>query len=98
MLSYARCDWHGKSVRKMMVGNHQKNYEVKTMKKNIHPKYYQAKVICNCGNEFVTGSTKPEIRVEVCSKCHSFYTGQQKATSARGRIEKFNKKYGYAGK
>ena len=55
---------------------------------------YQAKVTCNCGNEFVTGSTKKEIHVEICSKCHPFYTGQQKATSARGRIDKFNRKYG----
>ena len=64
------------------------------MREGIHPEYYQATVTCNCGNTFVTGSTKPEIHVEVCSKCHSFYTGQQKAASARGRIEKFNKKYG----
>ena len=54
------------------------------MREGIHPKYYQAKVVCNCGNEFVTG----------CSKCHSFYTGQQKAAKARGRIDKFNRKYG----
>ena len=54
----------------------------------------QAKVVCNCGNEFVTGSTKKDIHVEICSKCHSFYTGQQKAASARGRIEMFNRKYG----
>ncbi len=52
---------------------------MKNMREGIHPKYYQAKVTCNCGNEFVTGSTKPEIHVEICSKCHSFYTGQQKA-------------------
>ena len=63
-------------------------------KEGIHPAYYQAKVVCNCGNEFVTGSTKEEIHVEICSKCHPFYTGQQKATSARGRIDKFNRKYG----
>ena len=56
--------------------------------------YYQAKVVCNCGNEFVTGSTKEDIHVEICSKCHSFYTGQQKAAQARGRIDKFNRKYG----
>ena len=68
--------------------------EVIKMREGIHPEYYQATVTCNCGNTFVTGSTKPEIHVEVCSKCHSFYTGQQKAASARGRIEKFNKKYG----
>ena len=49
------------------------------MREGIHPKYYQAKVVCNCGNEFVTGSTKEDIHVEICSKCHSFYTGQQKA-------------------
>ncbi len=68
--------------------------EVKVMQEAIQPKYYQAKVVCNCGNEFVTGSTKPEIHVEICSKCHPFYTGQQKSSSARGRIEKFNRKYG----
>ena len=64
------------------------------MQESIQPKYYQAKVTCNCGNVFVTGSTKPEIHVEVCSKCHPFYTGQQKAVAARGRIDKFNRKYG----
>ena len=64
------------------------------MKQGIHPNYYQAKVVCNCGNEFVTGSTKKDIHVEICSKCHSFYTGQQKAASARGRIEMFIRKYG----
>ena len=68
--------------------------EVKTMREGIHPDYYQAKVVCNCGNEFVTGSTKQDIHVEICSKCHSFYTGQQKAVQARGRIDKFNRKYG----
>lgn len=70
--------------------------EVKRMKEGIHPNYYQAKVVCNCGNEFVTGSTKEDIHVEICSKCHSFYTGQQKANAARGRVDKFNKKYGFA--
>lgn len=70
------------------------NSEVKIMREGIHPNYYQAKVVCNCGNEFVTGSTKSDIHVEVCSKCHSFYTGQQKTAAARGRIDKFNRKYG----
>ena len=46
------------------------------MKEGIHPAYYQATVTCNCGNTFVTGSTKKDIHVEICSKCHSFYTGQ----------------------
>lgn len=68
--------------------------EVKIMREGIHPNYYQAKVVCNCGNEFVTGSTKKDIHVEICSKCHAFYTGQQKAAAARGRIDKFNRKYG----
>ena len=68
--------------------------EVLNMREGIHPNYYQAKVVCNCGNEFVTGSTKEEIHVEICSKCHSFYTGQQKAVKARGAIDKFNRKYG----
>lgn len=70
-----------------------KRGEIK-MKEGIHPTYYQANVTCNCGNTFVTGSTKQDIHVEICSKCHPFYTGQQKATQARGRIEKFNRKYG----
>ena len=68
--------------------------EVKKMQTEIQPEYYEATVTCNCGNTFVTGSTKKEIHVEICSKCHPFYTGQQKANHARGRIEQFNKKYG----
>ena len=64
------------------------------MRADIHPKYNQADVQCNCGNTFVTGSTNEKIRVEICSKCHPFYTGQQKAAQARGRVDKFNKKYG----
>ena len=65
------------------------------MRECIHHEYKQEKVRCNCGNEFVTGSTKDEIRVEVCSKCHPFYTGSQKLLlEAGGRVEKFNKKYG----
>ena len=61
---------------------------------NHERRNYQATVTCNCGNTFVTGSTKKDIHVEICSKCHPFYTGQQKAAQARGRIDKFNKKYG----
>lgn len=72
--------------------------EVKEMKEGIHPTYHQATVTCNCGNTFVTGSTKPEIHVEVCSKCHSFYTGQQKTARSDGRIDKFNRKYGVQSK
>lgn len=64
------------------------------MREGIHPNYNEATVKCNCGNEFVTGSTKESIHVEICSKCHPFYTGTQKAVSARGRIDKFNRRYG----
>lgn len=66
------------------------------MREAIQPAYYQATVTCNCGNTFVTGSTKPEIHVEVCSACHSFYTGKEKASSLKGQIDKFNKKFGLA--
>ena len=64
------------------------------MKEGIHPKYEQATIRCACGNVIETRSTKKDIRVEVCSKCHSFYTGQQKSARTDGRIDKFNKKYG----
>ena len=63
------------------------------MKKDIHPKYGKAKIICACGNSFETGSTKKEIHVEVCSACHPFFTGKQKMFDSAGRVEKFNKKY-----
>lgn len=64
------------------------------MKQGIHPEYVECTVRCSCGNVFKTRSTKSEITVELCNECHPFYTGQQKATSARGRIDKFNRKYG----
>ena len=64
------------------------------MKTKIHPKYYDnAKVTCLCGNTFTTGSTKPELRVEVCSKCHPFYTGEQRIVDTMGRVERFKKRY-----
>ncbi|PMP67464.1 MAG: 50S ribosomal protein L31 [Thermodesulfobacterium geofontis] len=64
------------------------------MKKDIHPKYYEdAVVMCACGNRFTVGSTKKEIRVEICSKCHPFFTGEMKFVDTEGRIEKFMKKY-----
>lgn len=63
------------------------------MKEGIHPNYGETKVVCACGNTFMSGSIKPELRVDVCSKCHPFFTGQQRNLAARGRIEKFNKRY-----
>lgn len=64
------------------------------MQESIQPKYYQCKVTCNCGNEFITGSTKPEIHVEICSKCHPFYTGKQKLVDTGGRVDRFKKRFG----
>lgn len=64
------------------------------MKPGIHPEYHQARVTCACGETFVTGSTKKSIRVEICSKCHPFYTGQRKFVDAEGRVQKFARKYG----
>ena len=63
------------------------------MKETIHPKYGETKVVRACGNTFMSGSVKNELHVDVCSKCHPFFTGQQRNLSARGRIEKFNKRY-----
>jgi len=64
------------------------------MKEKIHPKYGVAKVSCACGNEFETGSTKKELKVEICSKCHPFFTGKQRNIAAAGRVEAFKKKHG----
>jgi len=63
------------------------------MKKDIHPEYKKATVTCVCGNVFETRSTRPEIKVEICSKCHPFMTGKQKIMDVAGRVEKFKKKY-----
>jgi len=63
------------------------------MKTDIHPKYYSnCKVTCVCGNTFLTGSTEPEIKVELCSACHPFYTGKQKLVDTARRVEKFTAK------
>jgi large subunit ribosomal protein L31 len=65
-----------------------------TMKAGIHPKYEQTQVTCACGNTFETRSTVSEIRVEICSACHPFYTGKQKIVDTEGRVEKFLSRYG----
>lgn len=64
------------------------------MKKGIHPQYGEAVVKCACGETFVTGSTKDELRVEICSKCHPFFTGRQKLVDSGGRVERFKRRYG----
>ena len=63
------------------------------MKSDIHPKYKQTKITCACGNVVEVGSTKTDIRVEICSQCHPFFTGKQKLIDTAGRIERFRKKY-----
>ena len=68
--------------------------EVKRMKQGIHPNYVDCTITCACGNVIKTRSTKPEIHVEVCSKCHPFYTGKQKLVDTGGRVERFNKRFG----
>ncbi len=64
------------------------------MKAKIHPQYNKTSVTCACGQEIETGSTKKDLKVEVCSNCHPFYTGKQKFLDAGGRVERFKKKYG----
>jgi large subunit ribosomal protein L31 len=63
------------------------------MKEGIHPEYQKAVVHCACGHEFETGSTAKEIRVEICSNCHPFFTGKQKLVDSAGRVERFKNKY-----
>jgi large subunit ribosomal protein L31 len=63
------------------------------MKDKIHPKYEQAKITCACGNVIETRSTVKDIKVEICSACHPFFTGKQKLVDTAGRIERFRKKY-----
>ena len=64
------------------------------MKEGIHPKYEQTTIRCACGEVIETGSTKKDIKVEICSKCHPFYTGKQKLVDTGGRVDRFNKKFG----
>ena len=64
------------------------------MKDKIHPEYVECKVTCGCGETFATRATRAEINVEICSKCHPFYTGKQKLIDTAGRVEKFQRRYG----
>ncbi len=64
------------------------------MKADIHPKYMECKVTCACGEIFQTRSTKPELKIEICSKCHPFFTGTQKIVDTEGRVERFIRRYG----
>ncbi len=66
------------------------------MKKDIHPEFYLATVTCSCGNTFTTGATKPAMKVEVCSKCHPFYSGEQRIVDTEGRIERLRRRFSLA--
>ena len=66
------------------------------MKKGIHPDYVECTVKCSCGNTFVTRSTKPELKIDICSACHPFYTGQQRFVDTGGRVQRFADKFGGA--
>jgi large subunit ribosomal protein L31 len=63
------------------------------LKAGIHPDYKEVKVVCACGEVITTKSTRQDIHLDICSKCHPFYTGKQKIVDAEGRVEKFKKKY-----
>ena len=69
-------------------------HEVNDMKEGIHPKYGKAIVRCVCGETFETGSTKKELKVDICSKCHPFFTGKQKLVDTGGRVDRFKKRFG----
>ncbi|MHB8618827.1 MAG: 50S ribosomal protein L31 [Chloroflexota bacterium] len=62
------------------------------MKEGIHPNYVEAKVVCACGNSFITGSTKPLLKVDLCAACHPFYTGQQRLVDTAGQVERFQRR------
>ena len=63
------------------------------MKAKIHPKYYpEARIICACGNTYTTGSTSPELKVDICSQCHPFYTGEQRIVDTAGQVDRFMKR------
>src|SRR2546430_9141748 len=67
------------------------------MKTGIHPEYVECTVVCACGNSFQTRSTKPMIRLEICSNCHPFFTGRQKFVDTAGRVERFQKRFSKTG-
>ena len=63
------------------------------MKTGIHPKYFQTQVVCSCGNTYTTGSTKPDLKVEICSACHPFFTGEQRIVDTEGRVERLRRRF-----
>lgn len=83
----------GKVVGESLLTALPKNPRNTQMKEGIHPRYVEMKVTCGCGNTFVTRGTQPEMKVDICSACHPFYTGRLKYVDTAGRIEKFNNKF-----
>lgn len=77
-----------------IIKNKEMKREVKRMKTEIQPNYTASKIICACGNVIETNSTKAEMKVDVCSKCHPFWTGNLKQNTTGGRADRFKKKYG----
>ena len=65
------------------------------MKTEIHPEYVDATITCGCGASWETRATKPEIRIEICSTCHPFFTGEQRIVDTAGRVERFRRRYGF---
>jgi large subunit ribosomal protein L31 len=68
--------------------------EVSEVKKGVHPEYVKSKITCACGSTYEVSSTKKEMKVEICSNCHPFFTGKQKFVDTGGRVERFKRKYG----
>ena len=69
------------------------------MKADIHPRYYpKALVTCSCGDSYTTGSTKPQLHVEICKECHPFFTGEQRIVDTEGRVERFNRRFRMGGR
>jgi len=68
------------------------------LKEGIHPEYKETTIVCACGESFETKSTKPKVHIDICSKCHPFFTGKQKLMDTEGKVEKFKKKYAKKGK
>lgn len=80
----------------LLVGNQGHIDGGPTVRTGIHPDYVESKVVCSCGETFMTRSTKPELHIELCSKCHPFYTGTQKLVDTGGRVQRFSDKFGNA--
>ena len=91
---YKKCLHLLKACVRITLARNYSRKEVNMMKEGIHPNYQQTTIRCACGEIIETGSTKKDIKIEICSKCHPFYTGKQKLVDTSGRVDKFNRKFG----